>query len=394
MESAAIQDGVERVVHLAQEHLGMDLVLVAEFTGGRQVVRAAAGDLSAFAVSPGVSTCLEDTFCAMMVDGLIPNVIPDTGQEMQLRDLATSAAIGAYIGVPLYLPDGELYGSFCSLSRKPASDLTGRDGKFMAMLGELLGEQLAADRELRERRALIEQVLRTSDLAIALQPVVDLVTGRCLSMEALARFRSPLESPAAVFAQAEQVGLRLELETMAASQAMSLLPSLVAPQCLAVNLSPDVGMHLLPRAAELPLDRIILEMTEHAAVTDYARVRALVQPLRDRGLRLAVDDAGAGYSSLRHIVELRPDIIKIDQALVAGIDQDPARRSALTTFVLLALDIGALIVAEGVETLAELRTLADLGVDAVQGYLLARPSTDAADIARWARAKTLLPKGF
>lgn len=102
-------------------------------------------------------------------------------------------------------------------------------------------------------------------------------------------------------------------------------------------------------------------------------------------LRIAIDDAGAGFASLHHIVELEPDIIKIDRSLVDGISSSKALRSIVTGFVLLALDSDATLVAEGVETANDLHVLAALGVDAAQGYLLARPSTDPADLDRWLR---------
>jgi len=100
-------------------------------------------------------------------------------------------------------------------------------------------------------------------------------------------------------------------------------------------------------------------------------------------LRLAIDDAGAGYASLKHVVELQPDIIKIDRSLIDGCAADRARRSAIGAFVLLALDSGAMVIAEGVELPADLEAIRDLGVDAAQGYLLARPTADRRKLQRW-----------
>lgn len=384
---------VDQIVRLVLRHLEMDVAYVARFTGGKQIFRAFAGDAASFGMEMGEGPRLEATYCAKMVAGDIPNVITDTASVRQVRDLPATVAgpIRSYIGVPLHLPDGELYGTFCALSHAAQPDLRDRDAKFMAMLGEILSEQLATETRLQVRHQVFRAVLDTQDISIALQPVVDIMTGRVSSMEALARFPAGAGSPDVAFATAEQVGLRYELEMLAVDRAFALLPLLGADQDLAVNLSPDVAMEFaLAPPPGIPLDRLVLEITEHAAVDSYTTIRERLLPLRERGAKLAIDDAGAGFSSLRHIVELRPDIIKIDRSLVQGIDADVARRSVLTTFVLLALDLGSTVIAEGVETKAELATVAALGVDAVQGYLLARPSTDMAAVAAWAAGQTLL----
>lgn len=395
--SGPVEGAVERLVRLAQDHLGMDVVYVAEFSGGKQVYRALAGDAESFGLKAGDGHALDGSYCALMTEGQIPNVIPDSAADARVRHLPSTSQlrIGAYVGVPLYLPDGELYGTFCGLSHGAEADLNPRDAKFMSMLGEFVADQLAEGRRLSEQRGAIREVLETQNMQMALQPVVDLTTGRCVSMEALARFPTGLGSPDVVFAQAEEVGLRVELETLAVAKAIELLPALAPDQSLAVNLSPDIALLLMARTEhDRPLHQLTLEITEHAAVENYAEIREQIAPLRERGLRLAIDDAGAGFASLRHIIELRPDIIKIDRALIAGIDRDAGRRSALTTFVLLALDIGGSVVAEGVETRAELATVASLGVDAAQGYLLARPSTDPAEIERWSCSTTLLSEAL
>lgn len=370
----------------------MGVVYVAEFSEGKQVYRAVAGDAASFGISQGQGHSLDGSYCPLMVRGDIPNLIPDSAGDLRVRDLEATEAlgIGAYIGVPLYLPNGDLYGSFCGLSHSAQGDLNERDGKFMAMLGEFVAEELAEERQLARDRDAIRDLIDQQDFRIALQPVVDLLTGQVLSVEALSRFAAPFPSPDVVFAQAARAGLAVELETVAVGKAVELLPALVPEVSLAVNLSPDVALELMPQTEDdRPLDRLILEITEHAAVENYAQIREQIRPLRERGLRLAIDDAGAGFASLRHIVELSPDIIKVDRALVASIDTDAARRSAVGTFVRLALDVGGIVVAEGVETREELDTVASLGVDAAQGYLLARPSTDMTEVARWSSAPLL-----
>ena len=129
----------------------------------------------------------------------------------------------------------------------------------------------------------------------------------------------------------------------------------------------------------MPLERIVVEMTEHAPVGDYDGLNTALQPLRDAGARVAVDDAGAGFASLRHILLLAPDIIKLDISLTRGIDSDRSRRALSYALVAFARETQTTIVAEGIETEAELRALRDIGVTHGQGFLLARPMTPPID---------------
>jgi EAL domain-containing protein (putative c-di-GMP-specific phosphodiesterase class I) len=261
-------------------------------------------------------------------------------------------------------------------------------------LGRLVtaqGEHLAATEEPRRRRAAAadrtHEVLSHPDLlAIALQPVVGLADGRWSGCEALARFPGE-PAPDRWFAEAHDAGLGVSLELLAVRRAVTALACLPAGVGLSVNASP--ALVLDPAFAEElgrcdDLDRMTVEITEHAAVARYEDIADALAPHRARGLRLAVDDTGAGYASFAHVLRLRPDVVKLDRSLLADIDHDAARRAFVTAVVLMALELAAEVTAEGVETPAELETLCSLGVDAVQGYLLARPSTEPAVWASWA----------
>jgi EAL domain-containing protein (putative c-di-GMP-specific phosphodiesterase class I) len=145
---------------------------------------------------------------------------------------------------------------------------------------------------------------------------------------------------------------------------------------LAVNLSPETACSPdLLRAIQFTraTRRVVLEVTEHAPVRDYAKLNAAIGKLRTRGVRLAVDDAGSGFASLQHIIRLAPDFIKLDIGLTRDVDNDLARRALAAALISFAAEIGATIIAEGIETEAELSTLHELGVAYGQGFHLARP---------------------
>ncbi|CAN5672322.1 hypothetical protein BH23PSE1_BH23PSE1_06700 [soil metagenome] len=176
------------------------------------------------------------------------------------------------------------------------------------------------------------------------------------------------------------MGKRVALELAAIRAALGALAHLPRHVYLSVNASPQtvVEADLCALFREHGPERIVLELTEHAAVADYAELGRALNLLRFAGVQIAIDDAGAGYSGLQHIVQLRPDILKLDMTLVRDIDTDPARRSLAAALLHFASEMRALIVAEGIETQGEYEALRQLGIDRGQGYFLGRPADLAA----------------
>jgi EAL domain-containing protein (putative c-di-GMP-specific phosphodiesterase class I) len=211
---------------------------------------------------------------------------------------------------------------------------------------------------------------------VLLQPIVELSTGNRAGAEALSRFPAPWNQPPdLVFAEAELIGERERLEIQALRQAAAHLPHTAG--YVAMNVSPAT----LATAAcqdvlrRMPLERVVLELSEHVAIDDYDALHAALAPLRRRGMRLAIDDVGAGYSSLRHIVTTAPDVIKLDRSLVSGVAEDDVLATVTHALVDLAGAVGAEVVAEGIETLADAATLNALGVRYGQGWQFDRATT-------------------
>ena len=240
-------------------------------------------------------------------------------------------------------------------------------------------------------------LIATGSLSIAVQPIIDLDTGTWVGVEALSRFPDN-GNPDRWFSDAHEAGIGVTLELHALAAALDVLPDLPPEVYLSLNASPavilDAGFQNLMRRPDLPLSRIVVEITEHTAVSHYDDIRDVLRPHREHGLRLAVDDAGAGYASFSHVLKLRPDIIKLDRSLVTGIDLDGARRAFVTAIVVLAMELQADVTAEGVETVSELDVLRCLGVDTVQGYLLARPSPDRGRLQAWGSRDWLTHAGL
>ncbi|UUY05277.1 EAL domain-containing protein [Svornostia abyssi] len=263
---------------------------------------------------------------------------------------------------------------------------TGRASLSADVAGEVVDE-LAGELQLRRRRErrMTSRLARVRGLiddpagmAIALQPVCELERGAPVGYEALARFDGrPPRPPDHWFRAAGTVGVAEELELVALERALRRLDELPDGAFLSLNGSPSTFACPAARRllAEAATDRLVLEITEHAPVADYDALAADLRPLRDRGARVAIDDAGAGFASLRHILRLSPDVIKLDRSLVSGISRDRAQQALAGGLISFAEKMGALIVAEGIELAEELGTLRELGVRYGQGFLLARPTS-------------------
>ncbi len=269
-----------------------------------------------------------------------------------------------------------------------AAPIRDRKGHVVGFRGtrRLLGDDRQARAGVVAARQRVAEVLATRGVDMALQPIVDLTSGRLTGVEALARFRDA-RSPDTWFGDAQVAGRARQLDEFTFTAALGLLASIPEPVYLSVNASPELlmddGFRDRLTGSGVPLSRLVIEITEHARVPDYGDLNAALSSLRARGVRFAIDDTGAGYASLSHVLQLSPDIVKLDRALIAHLHEDRARRSLVTALVLLSLDVGATVTGEGVETEEQMDTLATLGVDQAQGYLLARPTTDRHQWEAW-----------
>jgi EAL domain-containing protein (putative c-di-GMP-specific phosphodiesterase class I) len=247
----------------------------------------------------------------------------------------------------------------------------------VSVLEGLLERQNGDRTALRSGAQGLRQILASGGPKMVFQPIVDLKDGRVQGVEALARFNmEPQRGPDFWFDLAWKTGLGLELELAAARAALreaAFLPGMVY---VSVNLSPEViaSEEFREFLRYVPRDGLMVEVTEHAPVEDYKVLVEPVRELRRRGGRLAVDDVGAGFASLRHILRLDPDVIKIDVELTRGIDADRRRRALASGLVSFGAELGCLVISEGIETRDEFDVLRSLGVLLGQGYFLSRPA--------------------
>jgi len=385
---------IRQLLASARQVLKVDLALLSRIEDGRQTFThtdgalPVAGEPEGFRVPEGTEIPTSEGYCALLLEGAIPAAVPDVAGHPVLgaRGLTSLLGLGSYCGVPVRLPDGSLYGTLCGLDGSAGQAPSPGQVLAMQVLAELIGARLGREQARAARlRAAVEQFTPLLDgrrRTIVLQPIVEIATGRTVGFEALSRFTEGTGAPRRpdqVFAEAHELGLGVQLEQAAARDALALLPRLPAGTYLSVNLSPQAVLHsgsddLLSAAlTSAGAGRVVLELTEHEHVPDYPGLLLTMARLRERGLRLAVDDTGSGFASLQHVLRLRPEIIKLDIAFVRDVHRDPARRAAARAMIAFAADLDATLVAEGIETAAELEQLRILGAPYGQGYHFAAP---------------------
>lgn len=371
---------IDAILGAVRAHLGMEIAFASRFVGDRRQFTHISTDIPVPA-APGDSEPLEETFCHHILEGRLPQLIANAADIpfAQTIPIAKALPVGAHVTVPLRLKDGSVYGTFCCLSRTADYSLTERDlstvRAFAALAAEQIEIELRADAHHDALAARVERAIASGQPAIHLQPIHRLDTGASAGAEALARFADAgIRPPNAWFADAFEVGLGVDLELAAVANALAATAYVPAGHYVSINVSPEtvVSGRLAPLLAGSRHAALVLEVTEHVRVDDYPALLAALAELR-RYARIAIDDVGAGYSSLRHIIALEPDILKLDMSLTRDVDIDAARRALAGAMVSFASRIGATIVAEGIERAEEAAVLAELGVTHGQGYLFSRP---------------------
>jgi EAL domain-containing protein (putative c-di-GMP-specific phosphodiesterase class I) len=222
----------------------------------------------------------------------------------------------------------------------------------------------------------VRNAIQSGVITTVFQPIVELKGRRTIGYEALSRFNiGPMRTPDVWFAEAASVGLQIELERAAITTALAGLGRIDSDCFLSINLSPEALLdeRLLDELRAHDLKRIVVELTEHAPVHDYNPLRQSLLEVRTGGLRVAIDNAGAGHASLRHVFNLAPDIVKIDISLTREFETNRGARAIATALIVFAAEMQQLVIAEGIERDQTIGVLKAIGVQYGQGFLLGLP---------------------
>ncbi|MDQ6835964.1 MAG: EAL domain-containing protein [Actinomycetota bacterium] len=382
---AAFRDRLDRVAgeHRLHRNLAVLLVDLDNFgainkssghAAGDAVLISVVGRLGEVIAEGGIVARLGGDEFGVLVSNPDPHELArrivedlDSGREGQPR-------VSACVGIALCPRDGKDAETLLR-AVDVALRVAKRTGRRQVSM--YAGESLSTPGARGAQEAL-QRLISGEGLTIAVQPIVTTAGRRTHAYEALARFQGRgTSNPLHWFALADEFGLRDELELACLARALELLPGRPEGTLLSVNLS---GPLLLDERTQAvlrerdSLSGLILELTENSLLEDTPGLHTEISELQAAGVRFAVDDMGAGYSGLRQMTTVRPSYMKLDRSLISGIDQDPDRGALISALISYARQTGGHLVAEGVETEAELSALTQLGVELVQGFHVARPS--------------------
>jgi len=310
--------------------------------------------------------------------GFLPVLVLTADVTPQIKERALVAGAKDFVTKPFDRTEVLLRITNLLETRSLYNRLERHNAELQTALDEHDRRDREAAAEHERRRQHIQAALAPGVIAMVFQPIADLTTGAVVGAEALARFNSqPTRPPDEWFTEAQQVGLGVELELAAVEAGLAQLDQLPPGAFMALNASPTMAMAPALEAllCSYPAERVVLELTEHTPVYDYDALIGSLERLRRQGVRIAVDDTGAGYAGFQHILRLRPQIIKLDTTLTRGIDEDPARRALAAGLLNFGREINAMIVAEGIEISGELASLRRIGIRWGQGYHLAPPGS-------------------
>jgi PAS domain S-box-containing protein len=372
---ATVEQTAEGVCASVRSSIGADLVaiMLIESSGTLRMLASNTAGGSA----PQISREMPPTRATYVADRTragpwveLPADAATSDGDPDLRTACTAFA-------PIHNDDGATVGILLAASSGPGyrERVTGwlpLVSDFAGVASALLTPHLRAGRVAADERDRLESIIAERRFVSVFQPIVEMATRRVAGYEGLTRFGD--EPPNIVFARAAAIGLGVDLELACLRASLEAGAALPDSTWLSLNVSPELVMTGgLRELVEDSRRDLILEITERMPITDYAEMRACIDELGP-SVQLAIDDAGAGYASLRHIIELRPSVVKVDIGLIRSIDADPVRQAMVAGIVHFANEIGCMLVAEGVETVQEASTLTALGVTMGQGFLFAVPA--------------------
>ena len=372
---------INRILRAVREHLGTEIAFVSRYVENNEKELTHVDSDVELPMGPGFRDPRENSYCWHIAEGRLPELIQDPADHPFTATMGITEflPVGCHLNVPLRLSDGSLYGSFCCLSRSPDRSMNERDIGVLRAFAALAVEQIEGnlDHDYRCQRIdkRITKLIGDRAMQIHQQPIHSIKTGKPVGLECLARFPDAMmRGPDKWFEEAAEIGRGLELELLAVECALDSLKHVPKDVYVSVNASPDTIMsgalhQVLERAGK---KNLVVEVTEHQQVGDYAALKKALLPI-SRYARIAIDDVGSGYAGLRHLVDLGPDMLKLDMTLTRDIHQDLARCALVGAMVRFAEAIGSKLIAEGVEYAEEAEVLKKLGVEYGQGYYYAKP---------------------
>lgn len=369
------------MIETLRAHLDMDVAFVSRQIGNTHRIFTHVAARGIAPLASGDHNPNENSLCWLVIQGKLPERVTDTSHYEAAACLPITDAINvrAHFSVPMRRRNGEIHGSLCCFSYRPRPDIEERDMHMIRSVAQIVSDQIESRIELEERgedaAAEIARLIVDDALTIIHQPIYDLTDWHLVGHECLMRHKaSPEVSAKALLDQARAAGRTLELELHIARKALATLDPEHSERFIAINVSPETlsSPALGQVIPEGLASRLVIELNQQDAAEQHGSIKEAIRVLKERAW-VAVSSEGLGFSGLQALVDLGPDIVKIDREFLGGVATDSARRALVKALVQFATDTGVTLIAQGVETREDLQALRELGVRFAQGNILGKP---------------------
>ncbi len=369
--------------------LDMDVAFVSRQIGTTHRIFTHVAARGAAGLTSGDHNPNENSLCWLVIEGKLPERVIDTSlyENAACLPVVDQLNVRSHFSVPLRRRDGRVHGSLCCFSYRPRPDIDELDMQMLRGLAAIISQQIESRIELEERcedaAREIERLIIDDDIAIIHQPIYDLSDWHLIGYECLMRQKAqPERSPLELLERARSAGRTLELELHVARKALSTLDPAHPEHVFAINVSPatlssPALLALIPEGWET---RLVIELNQQETALQRSAVKEAIETVKSRAW-VAVNGAGASLAGLQALVDLGPDILKIDRDLLGGLAADPARRAMIAALVQIAGETDVTLIAQGVETREDLQALRELGVRYAQGFILGKPAAPGRGVA-------------
>lgn len=386
---ADAREEIGAMLEALRVRLDMDVAFVSRQIGSSHRFFTHVAARGPTPLASGDHSANENSLCWLVIEGKLPERVTDTSlyENAACLPVVDQLNVRSHFSVPLRRRDGRVHGSLCCFSYRPRPDIDDHDMQMLRSLAMIISEQIESRIEREERcedaAQEIERLIIDDALTIVHQPIYDLSDWHLIGHECLMRQKAqPQRSPLDLLQRARAAGRTLELELHAARKALATLDSSHPEHFVAINVSPatlssPALLALIPEGSET---RLVIELNQQETALQQTPVKEAIKVLKSRAW-VAVKGTSASLEGLQALLDLGPDILKLDRDFLGGLAADPALRALIMALVQIAGDTGVTLIAQGVETREDLQALRELGVRYAQGFILGKPAAPGCGVA-------------
>jgi EAL domain-containing protein (putative c-di-GMP-specific phosphodiesterase class I) len=386
---AGAREEIGDMLEALRARLDMDVAFVSRQIGNTHRIFTHVAARGRAPLASGDHNANDNSLCWLVIQGKLPERVADTSlyENAACLPVVDQLNVRSHFSVPLRRRDGRVHGSLCCFSYRPRPDIEERDMQVLRSVAAIVSDQIEGRIELEERGEdagrEIARLMAEDDIAIIHQPIYDLTDWHLVGFECLMRQKAnPDRSPLDLLDRARAAGKTMELELHVARKALATLDPAQPERFIAINVSPATLTSkalaaLIPEGLE---SRLVIELNQQETAPQQSAVKDAIEAWKARAW-VAVNSVGAGFAGLQALVDLGPDIVKIDRDFLGGLASDQARRALVKALVQFAAETGVTLIAQGVETREDLQALRELGVRFAQGYILGKPAAPGRGVA-------------